>query len=385
MNYVNVKVGGKAPTRATRPSTVRRYRFVLISLLVGVGLLALSNLPTIQTALGSILTPIDIVSTVGGVKGEKLKETDGRTNVLVLGSDQRTSGYQVGSMLTDTIILISLGKSTKDAVIISLPRDLWVQSQNGGRMKINELYGSYGGKEGTGSEEILQAVQAVLGVPVHYYAVINFALFEELITTLGGIDVPVETSFEDFEYPIEGKEMDTCGRSDKEITEMEAKDYSYPAIFPCRYEHLTFVKGLTKMDGELALKYSRSRHGNNGEGTDFARAKRQQNVILAVKQKALSTQTLLDFTKIKSLFELYAKNVDTNVDLSSLRFFYTLGESVGFNTTRTLVLDDSSESEQGGLLYAPTDTTLYRGKYVLIPKTGDYSQIHAYIQKYLFD
>jgi LCP family protein required for cell wall assembly len=352
---------------------------------VGVGLLALSNLPTIQTALGSILTPIDIVSTVGGVKGEKLKETDGRTNVLVLGSDQRTSGYQVGSMLTDTIILISLGKSTKDAVIISLPRDLWVQSQNGGRMKINELYGSYGGKEGTGSEEILQAVQAVLGVPVHYYAVINFALFEELITTLGGIDVPVETSFEDFEYPIEGKEMDTCGRSDKEITEMEAKDYSYPAIFPCRYEHLTFVKGLTKMDGELALKYSRSRHGNNGEGTDFARAKRQQNVILAVKQKALSTQTLLDFTKIKSLFELYAKNVDTNVDLSSLRFFYTLGESVGFNTTRTLVLDDSSESEQGGLLYAPTDTTLYRGKYVLIPKTGDYSQIHAYIQKYLFD
>ena len=138
------------------------------------------------------------------------------------------------------------------------------------------------------------------------------------------------------------------------------------------------------MNGELALKYARSRHGDNGENTDFARARRQQNLIMAVKQKALSAQTLLDFLKIKALYDLYSTNVDTNLDLASLQVMYSLAQSVQFDNVRTLVLDDRSEGEDGGLLYSPTDLTLYGGKYVLLPKAGDYYQIHAYIQKYLF-
>jgi len=385
MNYVDLKSGGNKSAKKTSGGKRGFFSYLPAIISVGVIVLVATNAARIKTALAGMLDPINIVSTVGGSKGEKLKETDGRTNILILGTDQRSFGDQAGSVLTDTILLISIGKSTKDAVIISLPRDLWVESSQGGRYKINELYGSYRGKDGTGSAEVLKAVQDVLGVPVHYYGVVNFAMFEEIINTLGGIDVNVETSFEDYEYPIEGKEIDSCGRSEQDAKDMESKGYSYVAIFPCRYVHLTFIKGLTKMDGETALKYSRSRHGDNGEGTDFARAKRQQNIILAVKQKVLSAQTLLDFSKIKSLYALYSKNVDTNLDLSSLQVFYTLAQSAGFNNTRTLVLDDRSESENGGLLYAPTDTTLYSGKYVLIPKAGDYSQIHAYIQKYLFN
>jgi polyisoprenyl-teichoic acid--peptidoglycan teichoic acid transferase len=385
MNYVDLKSGARKSAKKTGGDKKGFFSYLLAIIAVGMIALVVINAARIKTALAGMLDPINIVSTVSGSRGEKLKETDGRTNVLILGTDQRSFGDQMGSMLTDTIMIISVGKSTEDAVIISLPRDLWVESSQGGRYKINELYGSYGGKDGTGSAEILKAVQDVLGVPVHYYGVVNFALFEESINTLGGIDVNVENSFEDYEYPIEGKEADRCGRSDEEIEDMGGKGQSYVEIFPCRYEHLKFVKGPTKMNGETALKYSRSRHGNGGENTDFARAKRQQNVIMAVKQKALSPQTLLDFSKIKSLYELYSKNVDTSLDLSSLQVFYTLAQSADFNNTRTLVLDDRSESENGGLLYAPTDLTLYGGKYVLIPKAGDYSQIHAYIQKYLFN
>lgn len=356
MKYVDVKSGGK--------KSVKKISYLPIIITVAIIVFTALNISKIKTALAGMLDPINIVSTVSGSKGGKLKETDGRTNILILGTDQRSFGNQMGSLLTDTIMLISVGKSTKDAAIISLPRDLWVQSQNGGRMKINELYGFYGGKDGTGSTEIVQAVQDTLGIPVHYYGVVNFALFKEVIDTLDGVEVNVENSFTDTLYPIEGRENALPESS--------------------RYETIIFTKGVIKMDGEMALKYSRSRHGDSGENTDFARAKRQQNVILAVKQKALSAQTLLDFSKVKSLYELYAKNVDTNLDLPSLQVFYTLAQSVGFNNTRTLVLDNGSDSENGGLLFAP-DLTLYGGRYVLIPKAGDYSQIHAYIKKYLFN
>jgi LCP family protein required for cell wall assembly len=208
-------------------------------------------------------------------------------------------------------------------------------------------------------------VENVLGIPIHYHVVVNFALFKDVVDILGGVEVPVENAFTDSLYPIEGME--------------DAQPES------ARYETISFPKGLVKMDGETALKYARSRHGDSGEGTDFARARRQQNLITAVKQKALSAQTLLDLSKIKSLYDLYSKSLDTDLDLSSLQLFYDLSRSNSFDNIRALVLDDRSEGEDGGLLYAPTDLTLYGGKYVLIPKAGDYSQIHAYMQKYLFN
>lgn len=364
MNYVDVKSGGyRSAKKNSSKKNFSSYlpTLITVAILVFVGL----NLAKIKTALAGMFNPVNIVSTVGSVKGEKLKETDGRTNILILGVDQRSSGDQMGSLLTDTIMLVSVGKSTKDVVMISLPRDLWVESSTGGRYKINGLYGSYGGKDGTGSAEVLKVVEDALGIPVHYYGVVDFALFKDVIDILDGVEVNVDNSFTDSLYPIEGKENAQPESS--------------------RYETITFTKGVTKMNGELALKYSRSRHGDSGENTDFARAKRQQNVILAVKQKALSVQTLLDFSKIKSLYELYDKKVDTNLDLASLQVFYSLGQSAGFNNVRSLVLDDRSESEDGGLLYVPSDWTLYGGQYVLLPKAGDYSQIHAYIKKYLFN
>lgn len=386
MNYVDLKSTGNRGVKKSAKGKGKNFAVYLPTIIVIVGVtFAALNMGKIKKGLAQILDPVSIVTTVTGAQGGRLKEDDGRTNILLLGSDQRSYGDQMYSELTDTIMIISVGKSTKDAVLISIPRDLWVQGSQGGRFKINELYGWYGGKNGTGSTELLGAVQDVLGIPVHYYGVVNFSLFEDVINILGGVDVNVETAFEDREYPVEGKEADKCGRSDMDIEDMASKGFSYPEIYPCRYERLAFVKGLTRMDGATALKYTRSRHGDSGEGTDFARARRQQNLIMAVRQKALSTQTLLDFPKIKSLFDLYSKNVDTNFDISSLQLLYTLSQSARFDNIRTLVLDDRSEGEDGGLLYAPTDLTLYGGKYVLIPKAGDYSQIHAYIQKYLFN
>jgi anionic cell wall polymer biosynthesis LytR-Cps2A-Psr (LCP) family protein len=138
------------------------------------------------------------------------------------------------------------------------------------------------------------------------------------------------------------------------------------------------------MDGDTALKYVRSRKGNNGEGTDFARSKRQQKVIMAIKDKALTLGTIMDVTKLKELYDLYRNNVDTNIDFGDVQGFYLLSQQIEFDSVRSIVLDDRSGANEGGLLYHPSDASLYGGAYVLLPRIGDYSQIHAYVQRYIW-
>lgn len=326
------------------------------------------------------------ISFVVNISATNLKETDGRTNVLLLGSDQRDGGAEGGRQpLTDTILIASIGLVDNDVVMISLPRDLWISDYHS---KINAVY-AYAemNKKGTGADELKRVIQEVLGIPIHYHALVNFNLFEQVIDVLGGIEVNVDNAFVDTHYPLEGKEKDTCGKTqteaDKLIDEIAKYNISTEAAFPCRFETIEFKTGLQKMDGKTALKYARSRHGNNNEYTDFARAKRQQEIMTAIKNKGLSLQTLFNPAKIKGLYDAYAANVDTNIDLQAIQNFYLLSQQQDFSKIVSVVLDERSEAINGGLLYNP-DATLYGGSYVLIPQTGDFSQIHAYVQKYLF-
>lgn len=302
----------------------------------------------------AIFNPISIVSSIAR---SDLKETDGRTNILFLGSDKRGVGSAIESELTDTILVASIGRVDGSVVLISLPRDLWVKSPKGYLAKINSIY-AYGG-----AGEISAVAQDVLGIPIHYYAVVGFDLFSDAVNILGGIEVDIEHSFDDNFYPVEGKENSPLSE---------------------RYETVHFDAGLQIMDGEMALKYIRSRKGNNGEGTDFARAHRQQKAIMALKGKMLSLETLIDLPKLKELYNLYSKGVDTSIDFNALQNFYLLSKQIEFDNVRMIVLDDRSAADEGGLLYAPEDNSLYGGAYVLIPRAGDFSQLHAYVQRYVF-
>lgn len=301
----------------------------------------------------AIFDPVHIVGTFASAD---LKETDGRTNILVLGSDKRTVG-EVESVLTDTILVASIGRVEKDIVLISLPRDLWVKSPQGYYTKINAIYSN------GGATDTQKIVEDVLDLPIHYYAVIDFNLFVEVVDTLGGIEVDVENDFVDNFYPIEGKEN---------------------APFEERYETIEFKAGLQTMDGERALKYARSRKGNNNEGTDFARSARQQKVIMALKDRALSIETIINPSKLASLYELYSSGIDSNIALSDVQNFYLLSEQIQFQDVESIVLDDRSAAEEGGLLHSPEDTSLYQGAYVLLPNAGDFSQLHAYVKRYVF-
>jgi LCP family protein required for cell wall assembly len=327
---------------------------VLIPILVIGYIFGFSNL--------NIFNPVKIAS---NLSRPNLKSTDGRINILILGIDKRTSGNVVTSVLTDTILVASIGLSDNKMTLISLPRDLWVKSSLGYYGKINSVYAQVNSSgQMLGPEGVRDVASEVLNIPIHYNVTINFEVFKKIIDTLGGVDVEVANSFTDSEYPIEGKEN---------------------APMDERYETVSFKKGVERMDGERALKYVRSRHGDGVEGTDFARSKRQQQVILAIKDKLMSAQTIIDLPKLKELFSLYETEVESNINTDDLVSFFSLYQQIDLKNLKRVVLDDRSSLEEGGLLISPENRDEYGGAYVLIPRSGDYSQIQAYVKKYLFE
>src|SRR4030065_2617312 len=183
MNYVNLKIDKKKNIKKT--SFSKYMIIILITFIFAGGGVVLAKKSK------QWFNPISIIATVASVN---LKETDGRTNILILGSDKRTVG-NITSELTDTLLVASIGRVENDVVLISLPRDLWVEDSRGAKSKINAVYTINKQDESdniSGGNATMGVVEKVLGVPVHYYLVLNFELFKEAVDTLGGVDIQVD-------------------------------------------------------------------------------------------------------------------------------------------------------------------------------------------------
>ena len=379
MRYLDLKKK-KAATPKSGKNGKKKFPWRYVAIFLVVFVLGTGALFVFSDRVRALFDPVSVVATVNGVS---LKETDGRTNVLLLGSDRRSTDDLDTPERADTILVASIGRLDNNVVLISVPRDLWVSHDVCGKCKINEVYAyAYYDSEYNPEEALQEAVSNVLGIPLHYYAVVNFDLFVDVIDTLGGVTVTVDKSFDDYNYPVAGKEADRCGRTVEELEEMG--EVSDRVKYPCRYKHIHFDAGEQTMDGETALQFVRSRKGTNGENTDFARSARQQKVIMAMKKKAMSLETLVNPKKLAELYSVYKDSVSTNIEFGTIQEFYALSQKVDFGSIRTIVLDDRSMADDGGILYAPMDTSLYDDKYVLLPKSGNYSQVRAYVQKFLF-
>ncbi len=285
----------------------------------------------------------------------KIKSFDGRTNLLILGKGGK--GHEAPD-LTDTIIFVSVQHNKPSLALISIPRDIWLPDL---RTKLNSVY--YWGNQRQKNGGLLLAkatVEEIVGQPIHYGIVVDFSGFKEIINALGGIEVNVERDFVDKKYPIEGKENDLCG-GDPE--------------FKCRYETVVFNAGLQFMDGEKALKFVRSRNAEGEEGTDFARAARQQKVIMAIKKKVLSRQILLSPKKILGLKEIILQMVETDLNPSSAailaRLIFETGDRI------------SSQVLPENLLVNPPESPKYDNLYVFIPKNENWDEIHRWVNCFL--
>ena len=132
----------------------------------------------------------------------KLKgEGDGRVNVLVLGIGGQ--GHEAPT-LSDTILILSIDPKTKDAAMLSVPRDLYVKIPGNGYGKINSA-NAYGGPELAS-----KVVSSVVGVPIHYYVQIDFSGFKQAVDAVGGINVTVPTAVSDPEYPCDNETGRIC-------------------------------------------------------------------------------------------------------------------------------------------------------------------------------
>lgn len=312
----------------------------------------------------------------------------GRTNILILGIGGE--GHD-GPNLTDTIILASYNQKTQNTNLISIPRDFWVESIQD---KINAAY-AFGQEkgEGIGIQQASDAVGEILGIPIHYVVRVDFNGFVKAIDELGGIDILVDKTFDDFQYPITGEENNLCGfrientPNDQGIIETKYLDATgsvvpaEPDPFTCRYEHLHFDAGLTHMNGTTALKYVRSRKGTNDENSDFARSKRQEKVISAVKDKIFSLEGVFNPAKILSLYNTFSNSIDTNIKTSEFPDFFKLFSNVKTGQISSTVISTEGDNP---LLVNPPITNRYKLKYVLIPSSGSLDQIHQFIQNTLY-
>ncbi len=299
-------------------------------------------------------------------------------NVLILGIG---GGAHDGPNLTDTIILANINPEKNTVHLFSIPRDLWVpELQN----RINAAYATGQAKNNKGMVLAKAAVEKVTGHPVDYVFVIDFAGFVKGVDHLGGIEVDVKRAFDDYEYPISGKENDLCGKSEEEVEELVATAEAELGrdVFPCRYKHISFEKGVQQMDGETALEFVRSRHATGGEGTDFARSNRQQEVIAALRKKTLSLGILLNPVKVVGLVNIVQDNINTDISKEEYDDFIKLAQKMENATVKNHLITQNDEiAEEYGLLTNPQTSKEYKYQWVLIPRrgNGNFSEIQEYI------
>jgi polyisoprenyl-teichoic acid--peptidoglycan teichoic acid transferase len=272
-------------------------------------------------------------------------------NLLLLG--QGGPGHE-GGELTDAIILVHVDFKQAKIGLISIPRDLWIEER-----KINTLFGADYGL-------LKNAMATVTGQTPNYFLAIDFVGFQRAMGyVLEGIEVDVAQDFDDPWYPTEGKQLDPCGYTPEEITELTAKysDFELQKHFPCRYERVSFQKGRVFMNGAEALKYVRSRHSSS----DFDRSRRQHEVLAGIKNKLFSLQAL---DNVPKFFQAFSEHVRSDIDLDVARYLAPALKNT--QDYKIISLNLSTEN----VLKA---TRTRGGAFGLVPK-NNWDEVRAYVK-----
>ena len=245
----------------------------------------------------------------GGIIPAKWSGAD-RVTLLVMGIDRRKIDVD-RAYRTDTMMLISVDPVAKTAVMLSIPRDLWVEIPGYGVNKINtaNFTGDSFDYPGGGPALAVKTIKYNLGIHVDYYVRLDFTAFETFIDTVGGVDMDVPEAIDDPEYP-DG-----------------ANGYE-PFYLPAGRQHL---------NGHDALRYARTRHTEQG---DIDRAKRQQQVIMAVRDKVLSLDMLPTLiAKAPLMYQTLNENVTTNLTLDQIIALALLGQDIPRENIQSVVID----------------------------------------------
>ncbi len=274
-------------------------------------------------------------------QGEALPrwEDTERINILMMGIDQREQ--EQGPWRTDTMLVLTLDPVTMSGGMLSIPRDLWVPipGYEEGRINTAHYMGDIYDYPGGGPALAVKTVQYNLGVPIHHYGRVNFSAFEKMVDLIGGIDIYVEEEINDPTYPDEG--------------------YGYdPLYIPAGWQHF---------NGEMALKYARTRHSAGG---DFDRAKRQQQVVMAIFEQVTRLDLLPQLAhRIPELWRTMQDSVETDLTLEEIVALANLASEVPPEDIHYGVIDEH---------YTQFWTTP-DGQQVLIPLRDRMRELRDYI------
>jgi LCP family protein required for cell wall assembly len=232
----------------------------------------------------------------------------GRSNFLMLGVD-RQEGTDWASR-TDTIMVFTLDPETGAVALLSIPRDLHLAIPGYGWDRINtaNVYGYLQDYPGGGPALLEETVVVNFGIPIDGYLMVNFQAFERIVDALGGIDVYVPESLHDTLYPNPRPED------------------------PYGYKTLHFDPGWQHMDGVRALEYARSRMSTS----DFDRAKRQQQILLAIRERALSPGGILRWPP---MVRVVMDEIKTDMGLGQLLALAIRAMRIDTSSLRQVVLE----------------------------------------------
>jgi LCP family protein required for cell wall assembly len=256
-----------------------------------------------------------------------------RVSVLLMGIDQR-AGEQ-GSFPTDTMILFSIDPVGKTAAILSIPRDLWVEYPglpDEGRINAANIVGDEINYPGGGGPALaVRTVEKVLGLRIQYYVLINFEVFYKLVDAIGPVEVCPPQTIDDDKYP----------------------DGSYG------YITVHFDPGCQELDSERLLQYARVRHNDS----DIGRSERQQEVIMSIRKKVLSTGGVTALIpEAASLWQSLQNNIRTNLSFDDMVRLARTAEGIPSDNIRrdqiTFADVEISTSPNGDEILVPIDSDI---------------------------
>jgi LCP family protein required for cell wall assembly len=253
-------------------------------------------------------TPVPGATPIPTIVVKSWTGTD-RVTILVMGIDRRAGENEKG-YLTDTLMVVTLDPQTRTAALLSIPRDLWVDIPGYPLDTINTANrtGDYYDYPGGGPALAKKTVEHNLGINIDYYVRLDFTAFETFIDAIGGVDIVNQADIDDPQYP----------------------DGSYG------YEPFTLSAGPHHLNGHDALRYARTRHGS----TDIDRARRQQEVVMAVRDRILSLGMLPTLVaKAPSLYQTLNQSIWTNLTLDQVVSLALLAQDIPRANIQNAVID----------------------------------------------
>ncbi len=291
-------------TRTNLPATANR-----VDLTIPLTNIQLTNEEgNLNLPIFSLPIPIRGTETrVTGITGVDLPdyEQKERVNILLLGVDKRPDENLAR---TDTLIVVTVDPNSQTAGMLSIPRDLYVPIPTyEGEDRINKAYylGEKDDYPGGGPALAMKTIQRNFGIPIHFYAQVDFQGFRDIVDTLGGLEIESTELIDDPTYPDE--------------------NYGYDPFY--------LEPGQHRLNGHDALRYARTR---STPGSDFSRAQRQQQVLFAIRSKALELNMI---PKIPELWATFSDSIDTNLQLIDIIELARLADDIEPNSVQTDVID----------------------------------------------